>query len=160
MAESIIVNTGGGDPQRLAGQLLTDRSGDLWDIQTRRRDYFISGEGTYVITFTELHRFLYRNRLTTEATAILNWMLAHIDHKNLVGGVTSQNITADTGILQPNISRSLKKLTDLDIIRRKDRSEFWLNPRYFFKGKPSEQKEAVKQWDGQAAIDQAMAEKV
>lgn len=155
MAESIIVNTGG-DPQRLAGQLLTDRSGDLWDIQTRRRDYFISGEGTYVITFTELHRFLYRTRLTVEATAILNWMLAHIEHKNLVVGVTSQNITADTGILQPNISRSLKKLTDLGIVRRADRGEYRLNPRYFFKGKPSEQKESVKQWDAQTAIDQAM----
>ena len=156
--DAIVINT---QPvaAKLDGTRLTDDFGDKWDIQTRRREYFICGEGRFVITFIELFKLMYERRIRGEARSVADWLCAHIASDNLVAGINQRQVTVDTGVTQSNVSKALSLLEHHGIALRDGPGKVLLNPRYCFLGKPTRQHYAVKEWD-QKVADRRRAEMV
>lgn len=74
---------------------------------------------------------------------VLSYMLVHISDGNYVT-CRQQEIADDIGSDRSNVNRAIKKLRNLNVIRKVRNSNYQINPDYVWKGKYKQRVIAVK----------------
>lgn len=91
----------------------------------------------WVATFQEGMGYLARLGLTGETWSVYAYLVQHLDYDNWVR-IRQKDVEADLGIKQPNVSRALRKLVEVDVIVRGPNAgkcfTYRMNPRIAHRG--------------------------
>lgn len=119
-------------------------------VVTRKyRNAFVGGW----ITVSQDVLLLLANRerfdLTEYDLRVLLALMGKLDLENYVQ-INQSRLAKEIGILQPNISRSIKRLLEIEVIKRGPKvGNTWsyrLNPEFAYKGKVREHRKVIKEW--------------
>lgn len=126
-----------------------DDTGEQVTVRLDPRGARYDFKGGFMVVGLDTFKLLIRCNLPKDAHHVFYWLLGHGEYRNTVTDVTHARISADCGgIHQSRVSRMLTLLESADLVQRgHSRSILFLNPRFYFRGKPIEQKQACDDWD-------------
>lgn len=94
--------------------------------------------GYFMLVFQDFLTNLAKARLTGTEHSVLCYLMGELDFENYLV-VKQTHVAKELGIARPDVSKAMKKLMELDIIRQGPRSgmikSYQLNPYFAFKGK-------------------------
>lgn len=118
-------------------------------VARKHRNAFVGGW----VTVSQDVLLLLANRerfdLTEYDLRVLLALMGKLDLENYVQ-INQSQLAKEIGILQPNISRSIKKLLEIEVIKRGPKvGNTWsyrLNPEFAYKGKVKDHRKVIKEW--------------
>ena len=112
-------------------------------LYSNRQNYSFGG---YMIVSMNSFLEMRRLKLSAREREVMDYLMLHIEYLNAAVGIKTGNIAIELGTSDQMVSRCLTKLERSELILRSTPGCIYLNPNYWFKGNPQQQKAAVFKW--------------